>query len=165
MPIAKSTTTSLHRRDILRLIGFMLAGGSVSVVASGFSLADRTPVQPNLFQRLAGARQTLSVELPDPTQDFFNVLNRLMFGETATDRTYAATIGMLAWVEEQLQPNVPDDAWLTVRLQDFDTRNLSATELQDGHLDLFSEPEPAPVIKELRQTTLLRQVFSTRQLV
>jgi hypothetical protein len=94
----------------------------------------------------------------------FAVLNRLTFGPRAEERQRVSEIGWQAWIEEQLAPESIDDSGAALRLRRFSTLTMRATDLADWSDKLFDDIDRSPVPDELRQATLLRQVYSRRQL-
>ena len=94
----------------------------------------------------------------------FALLSRLTFGPRAAERERAAQIGLAGWIEEQLAPEQIDDGPAEWRLRQFDTLTMSASDLADRSSKLFGEFDRQSVPNELRQSTLLRQVYSRRQL-
>src|SRR5450432_2396509 len=142
--------TRLSRRDFLRLAGLV----SASAVATACA-----PV----YARLGGQPEPTSAA-PLPTLDAasFAVLSRLTYGPRVAERERAAQIGLAGWIEEQLAPETIDDGPADWRLRQFDTLTMSASDLADRSSKLFDEVDRQSVPNELRQATLLRQVYSGR---
>jgi uncharacterized protein (DUF1800 family) len=92
------------------------------------------------------------------------VLNRLTFGPRLSEQVRIAEIGVEAWIEEQLAPGQLDDRPVAWRLRRFETLDLHAYELAELGNKLFDNVDRLGVPAELRQATLLRQVYSRRQL-
>ena len=144
-------TQMLTRRDFLRL-GALGAAGAI--------LAGCAP----LYQRLA--LEPLPGWLPDDSiaQDTdFAWLSRLGFGARIEERRRTAEIGLEGWLEEQLAPDTIDDLHCELRLRPFSSLSMSATELVDLSDKIFDDQDRLTVPTELRQATLLRQVYSRRQ--
>jgi len=141
---------SLNRRDFLKLTG---------LVASSAALAS---CSPSIFQRVAGA-SPLSAWTPLPGADFL-ALGRLTFGPRPEERAYFVQHGLQAWVEEQLAYEAIDDFFCDLRLKPFDTLRMRAHELADLSDKIFDDLDRQTVPNELRHATLLRQVYSRRQL-
>jgi uncharacterized protein (DUF1800 family) len=144
----------LSRGDFLRLAGLLSAGALASACA---------PITSEL------AHETL----PDGWGSFgdgrlahsdFQTLNRLTFGPRLEERQHVSEIGILAWIEEQLAPEQIDDLKCNILLRRFDTLKMRATELVDWSDKLFDDQDQESVPNELRQATLIRQVFSQRQI-
>lgn len=134
---------SLSRREFLRLAG---------LVASGITLASCSPLYRTLAQVTAG--ETAS-DLPDDPAGYL-ALRRLTYGPTPEERQLVARHGIAAWVEEQLAPEQIDDGALQWRLRPLDYLELEA--------DALLGYEKAEVILGLKQATLLRKIYSRRQL-
>ncbi len=140
----------MNRRDFLKLTG---------LVATSAALAS---CNPTIFQRAAG-RPSLSAWSPLNLADF-RALNRLTFGPRPEERACFAQIGLQGWVEEQLAFESVDDFACNLRLKSFDTLNMQAHELADMSDKIFDDVDQQTVPDELRQATLVRQVYSRRQL-
>ncbi len=144
--------TRLTRRDFLRLAGLVSASAGVAACAPAYAWLGGQPEPPS------------AVPLPPPNPAAFGVLSRLTFGPRAAERQRAIEIGLAGWLEEQLAPETIDDGPVEWRLRQFDTLGLSAADLADRSAKLFGEFDRQSVPAELRQATLLRQVYSRRQL-
>ncbi|MGQ0604792.1 MAG: DUF1800 domain-containing protein [Anaerolineales bacterium] len=140
----------MNRRHFLQL---------ASLVAASSALQACAPA----YRRIAGEPRPLT-EWPDNDAATFAALNRLTFGPRADERQRAAEIGMPAWIEEQLAPNRLDDGSADFLLSGFRTLKMKATELHDWSDKLFDDVDWTTVPNELRRATLLRQVYSKRQL-
>lgn len=140
----------MNRRDFLKLTGLVAA----SAVLSGCN--------PTLFERAAG-RPALSAWDALPASDFRS-LNRLTFGPRPDERARFAEIGLQNWVEEQLAYESVDDFACDLRLKSFDTLRMKAHELIDLSDKILDDVDQQLVPTELRQATLVRQVYSRRQL-
>jgi uncharacterized protein (DUF1800 family) len=143
--------TRLSRRDFLRLAGLV----SASAVAAACAPA---------YARLGGQPEpSLTGPLPQLDTFAFAVLSRLTYGPRVAERERAAEIGLAGWIEEQLAPEKIEDGPADWRLRQFDRLTMSASDLADRSAKLFDEDRQS-VPDELRQATLLRQVYSGRQL-
>ena len=140
----------LNRREFLRLVG---------VVTAGATLTGCSPT----YERLAGETSLSADVLILPDSDF-RALSRLTFGPTLAERQQVAEIGLEGWIEEQLAPDSIDDGSADWRVRDFDILHLNANELAELGDELFDGVNPKPVLDAFRQATLLRQVYSRRQL-
>lgn len=142
----------MNRREFIKLAGVVAAGVSVSAC------------QP-LYARLGGPVETLSaVPGASLSPAHFAALSRLTFGPRLSERQRVAEIGLANWIEEQLAPEDVDDGPLAWRLRDFDVLELEAATLADLGDRLFDDLKPEDVTLPLKQATLLRQVYSRRQL-
>src|SRR5579859_3776355 len=147
-----SSTSRLGRRDFLRLSGLVSASAVVAACAPAYA-------------RLGGQPEpALSGPLPPLDSAVFAALSRLTFGPRLAERERAAEIGLPGWIEEQLSPETLDDAPADWRLRGFDTLTMTAADLADRSSKLFGEFDRTSVPNELGQATLLRQVYSRRQL-
>jgi len=140
---------ALTRRDFLKLGAF---------VAASTALASCAPV----YRRLAGNLH-LVPWMPLNAHDFMS-LNRLTFGPRVEDRARFAEIGLQAFIEEQLAFDSIDDLECELRLSPFKTLNMEANELEGISNQLFDNYDREKIPHELRQATLLRQLYSKRQL-
>jgi hypothetical protein len=141
---------NLSRRDFLRLAG---------LVASSAALSACTAV----YNRVAPLTEE-STGLPPLAPRDFAALNRMTFGPRTEERERARQIGLQAWVEEQLAFDSIDDAPLDLRLRGYKTLWQDADTLHSFSDLLFDDEDRTTVPNELRQATLMRQLFSRRQL-
>lgn len=142
----------MNRRNFLKLAGIVAAGATVSAC------------QP-LYAKIGGPVETLTFSsYPFLTPTDFVILSRLTFGPRLSERQRVAEIGVPAWIEEQLAPELLDDAPLDWRMRDFDILKLDAATLAELGDQLFDDIKPDNVTHPFRQATLLRQVYSRRQL-
>jgi hypothetical protein len=138
---------TLSRRDFLRLAG---------LVASGVAASACAPV----YNKLAGDFQNPA----NVSSDGFPELSRLTFGPRGEERARVAEISLNAWIEEQLAPDSIDDALAFWWLRRFRTLDMDANEIYEVGNKLFDDLDKTPVVNELRQATLTRQIYSRRQL-
>src|SRR5688572_27691496 len=141
---------TLSRRDFLKLSGLVATSTALSACS------------PSIFQRVAG-KPSLLAWAPLNGVDFL-ALNRLSFGLRTAERARFEQIGLQAWVEEQLAPESIDDFDCDLQLKSFDTLTMKAQDLADLSNKLFEELDKQTIPDELRRATLLRQVYSRRQL-
>ena len=134
---------SLNRRDFLRAFG-----ASAAMLALA---ACRTP-----YDRLADLDQPAYEDLSAGRVADFQRLNRLTYGPTLVERTRVANSGIHGWIEEQLDWESIDDGAARLCLRRFDSINREANELYSW--------EPEQVVADLRGATILRQVYSQRQI-
>lgn len=100
--------------------------------------------------------------IPDPAT--YRALSRLTFGPGPEELADAARMGLAGWIEGQLAPDHIDDAAVAWRLQRFDTLGLNAGDIHDVSAGLFDAVDRDTPVAELRAATLLRQIYSKRQL-
>lgn len=84
-----------------------------------------------------------------------HVLNRFGFGPWPGNLEHVRGMGVEAYLEEQLAPENIDDAACEILARRFESVHLSASELYE-----FKKPR---ALQELTQMTLLRAVYSRRQ--
>ena len=139
----------LSRRDFLKLGALVTASAALSSCA---------PV----YRRLAGNLPALPWTALD-ARDFL-ALNRLTFGPRVEERARFAEIGLQAYIEEQLAFESVDDFGCELLLTPFKTLNMEANEIEAVTNQLFDGYDRERPANELRQATLLRQLYSKRQL-
>ena len=145
------------RREFLRLAGLAIAGVSLTGCANGQSqIIARALPGPSLSTALANPMGLPSTD--------FRALNRLCYGPTANERAFVRAHGIPAWIETQLAHTGINDDSTQWRLSSVDSLTLSANEIQDSYADLFDGADKEAAIGELRQATLIRQIYSERQL-
>lgn len=140
----------LTRRDFLRLTA--LAAGSAFLNACG-PLAERLTNRPGPLGDVATV---------DPA--VFAVVNRLTYGPRPEELARATEIGLGPWIEEQLAPSTIDDGELHLQLTRLSLLTLDADALRDVSDRLFDDVDLDLVPGELRRATLMRQIYSRRQL-
>jgi len=140
---------TLSRRDFLKLGALVTASAALSSCAP-------------IYRRLAGDLPVVPW-VPITPQDFL-VLNRLTFGARVEERAHFAEIGLQAYVEEQLAFDSINDFDCELLLNPFKTLRMAANELEGISNQLFENYDREKVPYELRQATLLRQLYSKRQL-
>jgi hypothetical protein len=139
---------SLTRRDFLKMAGFLAASVTLSSCQPLYALVGEP--QPG--------------DWPPLSSTDLRALNRLTYGARPWERARVAEIGLQAWVEEQLSPDSMDDFACTLRLRNLDTLSMTGQQLYDLSDRLFDNFDRETVPNQLRQATLLRQVYSKRQL-
>jgi len=140
---------TLSRRDFLKLGALITASAALSSCA---------PV----YRRLSGDLPAIPWT-PLTAQDFL-ALNRLTFGGRVEERARFAEIGLQAYIEEQLAFDSINDFDCELLLNPFKTLNMAANELEGISNQLFENYDREKIPNELRQATLLRQLYSKRQL-
>jgi uncharacterized protein (DUF1800 family) len=133
---------TLERREFLKLAG---------LVASGATLSACTPVYRIVRDAVEGPMPWLEGD-----GLIFRALQRMTYGPTMAERQRAATIGLQAWVEEQLDPASVADL-----PGDLSVRSLTSLELEAVDLAAWERDD---VLLELQRGALLRRTSSRRQL-
>ena len=139
----------LSRRDFLKLSALVTASAALSSCAP-------------IYRRLAGGLPTLPWT-PLDASDFL-ALNRLTFGPRVEERARFAEIGLHAFIEEQLDYESIDDLACNLQLSNFKTLDMDANEIEGVTNQLFDGYDRERPANELRQATLLRQIYTKRQL-
>ncbi|MBC8075347.1 MAG: DUF1800 family protein, partial [Chloroflexales bacterium] len=143
----------LTRRQILRSSGLVAAYAAL----------------PSLLQGCAGAAAAAA---PDPTSwasddvsgdALLHLVSRTSYGATTETLARARALGADAYLDEQLHPERIDDAALNRRLAPLSTLALSSSELIT-RFPQGAKPGPQVIIRELEQASLLRAIYSRRQL-
>ncbi len=133
----------INRRQFIYTVGAAAAGTALTGCAS-------VP-----FLKPSSAPISWPTQTPAAT---WQLLNRITYGPRPEERELMAEIGPMAFIEEQLAPeSLPDIAW---------TPALKLRRLESLHVDapdLF-DIEAENVRQELQQATLLRAIYSPRQL-
>jgi hypothetical protein len=143
--------TILSRREFLRLATLAAASTALSACAP-------------LYARLGGSPDD-GAPGPAPTGAAdWAALARLTYGPRPSERTRLAEVGLAAWIEEQLAPESLDDGPCDWRVRRFTTLGLRANEIAEFGEKLFDDVDKRPVVQELRAATLVRRVYSRRQL-
>ncbi|MEQ1821323.1 MAG: DUF1800 domain-containing protein [Fimbriimonadaceae bacterium] len=134
----------MERRD------FIVAGAAVAagVVATGCV---------GLARKVASRPLPVDPQTPELPSFEITALNRMGFGPVPGDLAMLRKKGISAYVEEQLAaPVLENDPVLMFQLSRLDVNRINAAELHD-----LPEGE---VIRQFRQDTLLRQLYSPYQL-
>ena len=144
---------ALTRRDVLT------AGGAAAVGAT---------IAPHLApDDLSGWAAKPSVAwaagcdtpMPAPSHEL-HLLNRAAFGPTAAELAFVRAVGTRSWIEEQLNPELIDDADIEDALLPLISLNWTLPQLKDRGFGGSGRP----LQNELVAATLYRAVKSKRQL-
>ena len=140
---------TLSRRDFLRLSGLVAAGAAASACAPVYrQLGVSHPIGSWTF----------------PSGDSFRALNRITFGANTAERSRLQSLNVKDWIEDQLAFESINDSLNEIRWRRFDTLKMKANELSAHSDKPFGYYDKPLVLNELRQATLVRQVYSARQL-
>lgn len=140
---------TLSRRDFLKLS---------ALVTASTALASCAPV----YRKLSGDLP-VTAWVPLNANDFM-ALNRITFGARVEERKRFLEIGLKNYIEEQLAFESIDDFACDLQLSTFNTLNMDANELEGISNQLFDGYDRESVPNELRHATLIRQLYSKRQL-
>lgn len=140
---------TLSRRDFLKLGALVTASAALSSCA---------PV----YRKLAGGLPAIPWTALS-ARDFL-ALNRLTFGPRVDERAHFVEIGLRNYIEEQLDFNTINDLACDIQLSTFDSLKMDANELEGISNQLFDGYDRDTIPNELRQATLIRQLYSKRQL-
>jgi uncharacterized protein (DUF1800 family) len=141
----------LSRRDFLKIGALLTASAALSSCAPSIA-----------YRRLSGDLPAIpwtSLNARD-----FLALNRITFGPRVEERARFAEIGLRPYIEEQLAFESIDDLSCNLQLSKFNTLDMAANELEAISNQLFENYDREKVPNELRQATILRQLYSKRQL-
>ena len=141
----------LSRRDFLKLGAVVTASAALSSCAPAY-----------MYRRLTG--DIPSIPWTSLSAADFTALNRLTFGARVEERARFAEVGLQAYIEEQLAFDTIDDLACNLQLSTFNTLGMAANELEAVSNELFDSYDREKVPNELRQATLVRQLYSKRQL-
>jgi hypothetical protein len=139
----------ITRRDFLKVVG-LLAG-----TAAGCSpLAQYIPSEELAFSD------------PYPvTQLEWLSLNRLSFGPRLENRKKIREIGLLDYIEAELYPQEIQDIKSDLLISRLEVLNLDADALRNRGDKIFDNYDPDLILDDFRSATLLRQIYSRRQLL
>ena len=140
---------SLSRRDFLKLASLLSASAALNACA---------PV----YRELSGGLPAIpwaSLSAAD-----FTALNRITFGARVEERARLTEIGLVNFIEEQLDHDAINDLTLDLQLSNFKTLKMDANQIEGVTNQIFDNYDRERPAHELRQATLLRQIYSKRQL-
>jgi len=141
----------LSRRDFLKVGALVTASAALASCAPAYA-----------YRRLAGDLPAVPWT-PLEERDFV-ALSRLTFGPRVEERARFQKIGLQAWIEEQLAFESLNDFDCDLQLNPFKTLAMDTNELEAISNELFEGYDRETIPNELRQATLMRQVYSKRQL-
>jgi len=141
----------ISRRDFLTVIGILSAGAGA---ASGCS-----PLASYLPTQTAGFPDPIQVSTPA-----WRALNRISFGPRPEDGQRLNEIGLENYLEEQLSPEDISDHKTDILLSRIEMLEMGADALRNWGDKIFDNYDPALVLDDFRQATILRQVYSKKQL-
>jgi uncharacterized protein (DUF1800 family) len=135
-------SNQISRRDFIKLAGFGSAAAALwGCTSSSQFQSTLTPIKPSINEE-AG---------------IFAALRRITFGPRPEEIEHARQIGLDAFFEEQLAFDSVDDTDMAGHLKNFTT-------LQMSPVDMVNLEKPSQPSNELITATLLRAVYSRRQL-
>jgi len=100
---------------------------------------------------------------PGAHPEIVHLLNRITYGPRPGEVERVARLGWDAFLDQQLSPEQIDDAALDVRLGQYKTLATSSADLLANYPPR-GKPGPRAIIQELEAASLLRAIFSERQL-
>ena len=133
---------TMERREFLKFAGLVAAGATLSACTPAYRMISDSAESPASWL--------------DGDTRAFRILNRLCYGPTLTERQRAAAIGVPAWIEEQLDPASLPDLSGELAVRPLTSLGLDAADLAAWERD--------DVLAELKRGTLLRRIYSRRQL-
>src|SRR5262245_61083704 len=96
--------------------------------------------------------------------EIVHLLNRITYGPRPGQVAQVAQIGWDAFLAQQLDPETIDDSAVDARLAQFATLTMSSAELFANYSPM-GQPGPRAIVQELEAASLLRAIFSERQLL
>ncbi len=169
----KFQTPNISRREVLRLGSLAAASSALASCSSAREIIDqftqkgpssantptaaatRTPIS-----EMDAATPTTQPIQPTPvTEDalILHTLQRMSFGVTSIELEHAKSIGLAAFVEEQLDPEALDNRKLEKQIGEMEVMKSTPTEL-------FQSDQRGRLVGEFTLATILRQLHSPRQL-
>ena len=156
---------TISRRDFLKASGLVAAWTALAACAPNTQTtpsptgAPQNPTQTATLQPLPDPTQTVipsATPVPDGEALLQHTLRRLTFGPTPEMFAKARSVGLEAFIEEQLAPESIPEPEIDAPLQNFRTLNMSVAQ----RLELN---ENSRSVRELIDATILRQRHSQRQ--
>ncbi len=134
----------MNRRDFLKALGLTSAGLALNATSiatvlgqapsSSFAPANRDPIN--------------------------HILNRITYGATPDLYDHVKSIGINAFIEEQLNPDAIDDSDIDNRVAEYDTTYLSTAEIVEQYQGMGL----GPILLQLVSVKILRSRYANRQL-
>ena len=156
---------TISRRDFLKASGLMAAWTALAACAPNTETAPGSThaahgsaqtATPQPFPELTQASVPSTLPLPDGEALLQHTLRRLTFGPTPEMFARARSVGLDAFLEEQLSPESMPEPEIDVLLQPFRTLHMNVAQ----RLELNENSRSA---RELIDATILRQRHSQRQ--
>jgi uncharacterized protein (DUF1800 family) len=148
---------TISRRQFLRNTGLAAAYLALPAWLSACQ-RDAAPVAIPLAQP-----ETWDDPQPGAHPEIVHLLNRVTYGPRPGEVERVAQLGWEAFLEQQLDPDQIDDSALDARLAQFTTLTMTNAERFAAY-PMKGQPGPRAVIQELEVASLLRAIFSERQL-
>ena len=127
---------------------------SAGVLAAAGTLGVALPTLPAVAQTAAGS-------LPLTTDPVVHALRRLSYGATPTLLARVRQVGVSAWLEEQLRPELLSDAECDAVLAKLPGITLTPAQVRAQ----FDDGAAWQVQRQLRSATMARRVWSQRQVL
>lgn len=159
-------TVASRRRLLSAWTGLGAAVGAARTIAAGASGATGAAgvVGVGGVAALAAATSARGQDAPmdvDPGALIHRLVNRITFGLTQAELAQATSLGYAGYLEQQLNPDaIAEDPVLLDRLAALPTLSYSGAQLYDTGL----VPSATQIVNELIEATILRAVYSRRQL-
>ncbi len=160
---------SISRRDFVRASGLTAAWAALTACGpvgaalwpqseepsgSGGSTGSLGEV-PNV-ENAPTATPWLATDIPDDDALLVHTVRRMSYGMSPGQLAWARDLGLAAYIDEQLNPELIDDSQVKAMLAGFDV-------LEKTGLELFEEEQRGRQIGEFSLATVIRQRFSERQ--
>ncbi len=137
--------------------------GGTAALAGGLSLTGC--IQAERYLTRTSVPNGIGRDEATPGDPAWRVLNRIAYGPRPGDLERVHSIGVRAYIEEQLHPETIEEepaAW--GRLLHMDTLDADAAEAEDFETAVYPEVGKGQSAVELQQAMVLRSVYSRRQL-
>lgn len=162
-PVAEAGSESKvasRRRLLSAWTGLGAAVGAARSIAGGTAGAVGVGGVAALAASTVARGQDAPMDV-DPGALIHRLVNRITFGLTQAELAQATALGYEGYLEQQLNPEgIPEDAALLDRLSALPTLSYSGSQLYDTVL----VPSATQIVNELIEATILRAVYSKRQL-
>jgi len=143
--------SSVSRGEFLKILGILSVGAGVSTGCS--------PLASYLPDSGEGTPDPPVVDAVD-----WLFLNRVSFGPRVEDRIRLTDIGVQNYLEEQLNPDTLANTKTDLLISRYEVLEMDADGLRNRADQILGGFDPSRVLDDFRQATLLRQVYSQRQL-
>jgi uncharacterized protein (DUF1800 family) len=157
---------SLTRRDFLRRSGLAAAYIVMPAWLSACAGEAAQPGRANAERQLA--QPDLWAATPLAADPILHLINRITYGPRPGDLARTRQMGWEAFLDQQLHPAQIDDSKLDQRLAALPTLSMSNAALIAGYPKAKDaapgQPGSQAIVRELETASLLRAIFSERQL-
>jgi uncharacterized protein (DUF1800 family) len=153
----------LSRRQFLRSTGlaaaYMALPGWLAACARGAA----APAAQQIATPEAWGDLPTAPDSEPATAAIVHLLSRITYGPRPGEVARVGQLGWDAFIEQQLHPEQIDDSALDARLAPFKTLAMSSVDLLANY-PRQGQPGPRAIIAEIEAASLLRAIYSERQL-